>query len=186
MLRTILVVDDYAPNRELIRDALDNSGYEITEAQTASEALEHLRLRETDLVTTDVRMPGISGVDLLRRVRTDHPDIVVILVSAFASVANAVEAMKLGAYHYLAKPIDIDELQLLVHTAIDCHALRIDWAARGDTPKRSPGFESIRGSSRDLFELLDQATRAARTNSTVLIQGETATGKELLALEFTR
>src|SRR5271166_6222135 len=95
MPRTILVVDDHAPNRELIREALDDSAYEISEAQTASEALEHVQRQETDLVITDVRMPGITGVELLERLHTDHPHVVVILVSAFATVATAVEAMKL-------------------------------------------------------------------------------------------
>ena len=181
MTRTILVVDDHAPNRELIREALDDAAYEISEAQTASEALEHLRHRGTDLVITDVRMPGISGVELLKRLHSDYPDIVVILVSAFATVANAVEAIKLGAHHYLTQPIDIDELRLVIHRALDGRALRVDQERSSDTLRRSPGFENLLGRSEDLLGVLDQATRAARTNSTVLIQGETGTGKELLA-----
>jgi len=181
MPRTILVVDDHAPNRELIREALDDSAYAISEAQTASEALEHLQRQETDLVISDVRMPGISGVELLRRLHSDYPDVVVILVSAFATVAAAVEAMKLGAYHYLTQPLDIDELRLVIHRALDFHAVPIDAVRPIDALMRSPGFENILGRSQDLLAVLDQATRAARTTSTVLIQGETGTGKELLA-----
>jgi len=181
MPRTILVVDDHAPNRELIREALDDSAYEISEAQTASEALEHVKRQETDLVITDVRMPGLSGVQLLERLHSDYPNVVVILVSAFATVAAAVEAMKLGAHHYLTQPLDIDELRLVIHRALDCRAVPIDAVRPGDTLTRSPGFENILGRSQDLLGVLDQATRAARTNSTVLIQGETGTGKELLA-----
>jgi two-component system response regulator AtoC len=90
----ILIVDDHAPNRELIREALTDSAYEISEAVTASEALERLRHHKTDLVITDVRMPGLSGVELLKRLNKEYPDIVVILMSAFATVAGAVEAMK--------------------------------------------------------------------------------------------
>ena len=112
MPRTILVVDDHAANRELIREALDDSTYDISEAGTASEALEYLRCEEIDLIITDVRMPGISGIELLERLRSEYPDIVVIVVSAFATVANAVEAMKLGANHYLTQPLDIDELRI--------------------------------------------------------------------------
>jgi two-component system NtrC family response regulator len=178
---TILVVDDYAPNREFIREALDDSLYEISEAQTASEALEHLRCQATDLVITDVQMPGTSGVELLRRLRDDYPEIAVILMSAFATVENAVEAMKLGAHHYLTQPLDIDELRSQIGRALDCRAVRIDRGCPGDAPERSPGFENILGRSKELLGILDQATRAARTNSTVLIQGETGTGKELLA-----
>jgi len=181
MPRTILVVDDHAANRELIREALDDSTYDISEAATASEALEYLRCEEIDLIITDVRMPGISGIELLERLRSEYPDVVVIVVSAFATVANAVEAMKLGANHYLTQPLDIDELRLVTHRALDCHAVRIDRRRARGILQRSPGFEDILGRSKDLLGVLEQATRAARTSSTVLIQGETGTGKELLA-----
>jgi DNA-binding NtrC family response regulator len=181
MSRSILVVDDHPANRELIREALDDPAYEISEAQTASEALEHLRSQQTDMVITDVRMPGISGVELLKQLHSDYPRVTVILMSAFATVAGAVEAMKLGAHHYLTQPIDIDELRSVTRRALDCRAIRIDRRHSGEALKRSPGFENILGHSKELLGVLDQATRAARTNSTVLIQGETGTGKELLA-----
>ena len=181
MASTILVVDDHAPNREFIREALDDSAYEISEAANASEALDHLRRQETDMVVTDVRMPGMSGVELLKRLHIDHPDIVVVLMSAFATVANAVEAMKLGAHHYLAHPLDVDELRLVIQRALDLHNLRIHRKSGSDVVEQRRGFENILGRSKELLSVFDQATRAAPTSSTVLIQGETGTGKELLA-----
>src|SRR5262245_52150915 len=134
---TILLVDDHATNRELIREALDDSVYEISEAPTASEALEHLKRRETDMVITDVRMPGMSGMELLKRLHRDYPAVVVVLTSAFATVADAVEAMKLGAHHYLSQPVDIDELRRIIQRAL---------GRRTSTGVPNPGFEAILGS----------------------------------------
>jgi two-component system NtrC family response regulator len=177
----ILIVDDHAPNRELIREALTDSAYEISEAATASEALERLRRHKTDLVITDVRMPGLSGIELLKRLNKEYPDIVVILMSAFATVDGAVEAMKLGAHDFLTQPLKIDELRLIIQRALDRNGVRIDRGSSMDAMERGPGFEDMLGRSKCLLAVLDQATRAARTSSTVLIQGETGTGKELLA-----
>lgn len=177
----ILVVDDHAPNRELIREALTDSAYEISEAVTAAEALELLRHHKTDLIITDLRMPGLSGVELLKRLNKEYPDIVVILMSAFATVASAVEAMKLGAQDFLTQPLNIDELRLVVQRALDRYGVGIDRGPSIDARERGQGFEDMLGRSKSLLAVLAQAIRAARTSSTVLIQGETGTGKELLA-----
>ena len=177
-MATILVVDDHAPNRELIRETLDGCGYEIWEAPTAFEALQHLQRQETDLVLTDVRMPGMSGVELLKQLHRNYPDIAVVIMSAFGTVPSAVEAMKLGAYDYLTHPLDIDELPRVIQRTLDRRNTRMG-SSKPAGPR--PGFENILGRSKDLLDVLDQAAKAARTASTVLIQGETGTGKELLA-----
>ena len=175
MLGRILVVDDLAPSRELIREALDDLGCEISEAPTASDALERLRHREIDLVITDVRMPGMSGVELLRQLHREYPEVVVVLMSAYASISDAVEAMQSGAHHYLSLPLDIDALRSVVERALTN-------ARAGSGPgEQRPGFEKVLGHSRELLAVLDRATRAAKCSSTVLVQGETGTGKELLA-----
>ena len=181
MSGTILLVDDHATNREFIRETLEDSAYRISEASTALQALEYVRHQKIDLVITDVRMPGISGVELLKRLHSGYPNIAVILVTAFASVANAVEAMKLGAHSYLGQPLDIDELRALVDQVFDRREEPIDGTGHSDRVEERPGFESILGRSKALLSVLDQAKKTAQANSTVLIQGETGTGKDLLA-----
>src|ERR1700759_663653 len=141
MPSTILVVDDHAPNRELICEALDGDRYEISQAASASEALDHLRRHRTDLVITDVRMPGVSGVELLKRLHSNHPDVVVILMSALATVAGAVEAMRLGAHDYLSHPLDIDELRSVIQRAFDRCGIRPDRSCSTQVTEQRPGFE---------------------------------------------
>jgi two-component system NtrC family response regulator len=182
MSKTILIVGGHAPNRELIREAIADFGCEISEASTASEALEHFRYGETALVVADVGMPGMSGMDLLEKVRDNYPETVVILVTAFATVANAVEAMRMGAYDYLTLPIDIDELRAVLLRALEYQELHSHARlSRGGDQSRPAGFEESLGNSKALVDVLVQASRAAQSNATVLIVGESGTGKELLA-----
>jgi two-component system NtrC family response regulator len=177
MGKTILIVDDDDTNRELIREAIADFECEIREASSASAALEHFRYCETALVITDVCMPGMSGVDLLEKVRDNYPETVVILVSAHATIAKAVEAMRMGAYHYLTLPIDIDALRAVVLRALECQKLRACARFfRGGDQSRPSGFEETLGNSKDLVDVLAQASRAARSNGAVLIAGESGTG----------
>jgi two-component system NtrC family response regulator len=180
-MKRILIVDDLATNRELIREALMCGEYRITEAVDGGQALEIMKNEGADLVITDLRMPEISGVDLLRKLRVTYPDTTVILVTAWGTVGSAVEAMKAGALDYITRPVNVQDLRSIVRRALDQVEIQAETCALRDTLDRKCGFENMVGHSQALLQILDQAVRVASTNTTILIQGETGTGKELLA-----
>ena len=130
---------------------------------------------------SDLKMPGMSGIDLLKKVRAAYPETIVVVVTAFGTVESAVEAMKLGAYDYITKPVHPDALELCVGKALQHLHLLEEVRTLRSTLDQKYGFENILGRSDALLYVLDQTARAAQTDATVLIHGETGTGKELLA-----
>lgn len=177
----ILVVDDEEHLRRVVQVQLQQIGYEVETARNGNEALEMLERKEFALMLADMRMPGMSGLDLLKRVRAEHPEIVVIILTAYGTIETAVEAMRAGAYDYIAKPVHPDELRLVVDRALEHARLVEEITVLRSSLDAKYGFEHIIGRSDTLLSVLDMAARAARSQSTVLIQGETGTGKELLA-----
>jgi two-component system NtrC family response regulator len=180
-LNLILVVDDDVSLRRVMKMQLEEAGYEVALAADSIEGQAILNERRPKLVITDLRMPGAGGMDLLRSVREEHPETTVIMITAFGSVETAVEAMKAGAYDYVTKPIDYEALVLVVHRAMERQNLLEEVRNLRSALDQRYGFEAIIGRSKSLLRVLELASRVSQHDSTVLISGETGTGKELLA-----
>lgn len=179
--KRVLVVDDEENLRRVTQLKLQQAGYEATTASDGAQALDLLARHPQDLIITDLKMPGMSGMDLLRRVKEDYPEVIVIVVTAFGTIESAVEAMRLGAHDYIIKPVNADALKLVVSRALEHHRLREEVKNLRSMVDSKYGFENIVGKSKALLATLDNASRAAQSDATVLIRGETGTGKELLA-----
>ncbi|MCX6603341.1 MAG: sigma-54 dependent transcriptional regulator [Acidobacteria bacterium] len=181
MIPTILLVEDDTSLRRIMQLRLEGGPYAVTCVSSAEEALLALERQPFQLVVSDLMMPGLSGLDLLRRVKADHPETPVILLTAYGSVESAVEAMKCGALDYLTKPVEQTDLLMTVARALETQQLREEVKTLRSSVSAKYGFENIIGRSPNLLYVLDVAGRAAQSDATVLINGETGTGKELLA-----
>ncbi|MBZ5724697.1 MAG: sigma-54 dependent transcriptional regulator [Acidobacteriia bacterium] len=179
--RSILVVDDDESLRRITQLQLEEAGYDALTAANGNDALALIEEEAPALVISDLKMPGLSGLDLLRKVRESYPQTAVLMVTAFGTVQTAVQAMKAGAYDYLTKPIDFEELVLVVNRAMERQQLLEEVRSLRVSLDQKYGFESIVGRSKVLLNVLEMAARVAQRDSTVLIRGETGTGKELLA-----
>ncbi len=176
----ILVADDKESILGLFRKILED-GFVVTTASDGREALAIALEGDIDVVVTDIRMPGLDGFELLREVKRERPDLEVILMTAFGSIDKAVEAMKQGAYDYLAKPFDPDEALLTVTRAVERKRLRDEARSLRLALASQARFENLIGRSEPMRRVFSLVGRAAQSDVTVLITGESGTGKELVA-----
>jgi two-component system response regulator AtoC len=177
----ILIADDHdALRRGLVR-ALTEAGHEVDEAANGNAALERLHECSYDVVLSDLKMGGSSGIDVLKTTRALHPTSSVILMTAFGSVSTAVEAMKTGAFDYVQKPFEIEEMELKIEKALELRRMRHEIDYLRHEQQDIYDFNRIIGSSGALKRVLGIVQKVARSNTTVLIRGETGTGKELIA-----
>jgi DNA-binding NtrC family response regulator len=180
-MEPLLLVEDKSELRAMLRKALERSGYAVEEAADGTTALAKLRARRFLLILTDLKLPGCSGLDILRESRQADPSVPVILITAFGSIEEAVTAMKDGAFDFVQKPVDLDHLNLLVaRAAREQELLRENLLLRAEYSERY-GFPRIVGEHPSMKAATQQAQRVAATDSTVLLLGESGTGKELFA-----
>ena len=178
---TILVVDDETSIREMLSIVLSREGHRVLLADAGKAAIELLRREPVDILVSDIRMPDMNGVDLLREAKRIDPHVIGIMITAYASTESAVEALRLGAHDYLSKPFDVDELKAKVTEAFEHRRLKEENAALKKALAHAGDFANIVGESPAIQELKERIARVAPTPSTVLISGESGTGKELVA-----
>lgn len=177
----ILVVDDEAMNRDLLQQILVRAGYEVSTAADGETALAMLRQGTFHIVLTDMRMPGMDGLAVIREMKTLAPSTIGIVHTAYSSVATAVEAMKAGAYDYVTKPVRRDELLVVLQRALEFYRLHSENIGLRQQLKAKYKFDNIVSDNEKMQAIFSQVERVSNTDSTVLIYGESGTGKELIA-----
>jgi two-component system response regulator PilR (NtrC family) len=180
-MNRILVVDDEKSMRDFLTIMLKKEGYGIVAAESGRDALTAVQGEIFDLVITDVKMPELDGIEVLRAVKEISPETVVLMITAFATTETAVEAMKLGAYDYIIKPFKVDEIKLIIQKALEKHSLRKENILLRREIESRVGFENFIGKSEPMQRIFSLIKQVADTKSTVLITGESGTGKELVA-----
>ena len=181
MKTRILVVDDERSMREMLSILLEREGYEAVEAKNGQEALQLFETSLFDLVISDINMPGINGIELLSCIKTLAPEVPVLMITAFATAEQAVDAIKLGAFHYFTKPFNNDEIRALVRNALEKRDLKQENILLKQDAQAKDGFCGIIGKSPRMRELFSLIQKVAGSLSSVLIMGESGTGKELAA-----
>jgi len=178
---TILVVDDEINYLTVMETLLGEAGYEVLTAPSAIEAVKIAAAADLDLVLTDMKMPKMSGIELLEKLQQLYPGLPVIIMTAFGTVEKAVSAMKKGAFDYILKPFKNDEILVTIAKALEHRRLILANRRLNQELDKKYGFPNIVGTSRVMEEILALVKRVAQSRDTVLVTGESGTGKDLIA-----
>jgi two-component system response regulator AtoC len=177
----ILIIDDELVMRESLSDWLMEDGFEVVAVESGEEGINEFCRSEWDVLLVDLKMPGMDGLEVLRRVKRLNPDVPVIIMTAYATVDTAVKAMREGAYDYVVKPFNPEEIEITIRKIIAHRDLVRENIFLRDELKRRYRFENLIGKSKQMQDVFNLVRTVAKSNSTVLIQGESGTGKELIA-----
>jgi two-component system response regulator PilR (NtrC family) len=177
----ILVADDERSMRELLAIVLRREGYDVVLAENGRQAIAELEHRPIDLLISDIQMPDMNGVEVLRAAKQINQDLAGIMVTAFASAETAIEALRMGAYDYIHKPFNVDELKIVVRNALERRQLRQENVLLKRALQETHQFSNIIGRAEPMLAVFQLIETIAQTNSTVLITGDSGTGKELAA-----
>jgi len=177
----ILLVEDEAPSREALVILLKAAGHDVTGTGSGDEALRLLKTRHFDIIVTDLFLPDLNGIDLLKHVKSLSPTIEVILITGHASAETAVRAMKEGAFDYITKPLNVDELRMIIDKALEKRRLLTENVYLKKQLRDKFEFANIIGSSPSMQKVFNRMKRIIKTDSTVLVMGESGTGKEVVA-----
>lgn len=180
-MQKILVVDDEQNIRRMLNRVLSSEGFIVKEAINGLEALKRLEEEDYSLVLLDLKMPNLNGIETLKKIREFDINLPIIMISAYGSISEAVEAMKLGALDYLIKPFDIEELKIIVERAIKQYELKVENIYYREEEEKRFNFDEIIGKSKAIKRVLEMVKSVSVTPATVLITGESGTGKELIA-----
>lgn len=184
--KKVLVVDDEAVIREGMKRILEGDGYHVETLASGYAAIERMQEEEYDLVITDLKMPGVSGIDVLKSIKILQPEVPVIIITGYAAIDNAIESMKNGAADYIPKPFTPEEILTKARKAIEDRIVLIDDMYLSKELRDTSGFDSFIGKSREMQKVYRRIMQVAPTDSTVLVTGESGTGKELVARSIHR
>lgn len=182
-IEKILVIDDEPLLRNFLAETLARKGLDVTAAESGRKALQHLKETAFDLVVSDLKLPDITGLDILRKVKESSPGTFVVMITAFGSIENAVEAMKLGAFHYLIKPFTPETIETVIEKANEHQTIveENQYLRRQVSNRNEDGELPIIAESAAMKKILEDVKRAAKSNASIFISGESGTGKEVIA-----
>lgn len=181
MKSRILVVDDEESIREFLNIMLKKEGYDVTCVEDGQQAIDALKKKSFDMVISDLQMPNVTGIELLKYVKDNHSGILFMLITAFGTTETAVEAMKLGAYDYITKPFKLDEVRINIANALRSQNLETENRSLKRELTKEYSFQNLVGNSAAMHNIFDMIKRVSETPTNVLITGESGTGKEMVA-----